>query len=265
MYKVLFFMLACFSVHAQENDLYVVYNQIFDYSKPVERTAYLYADDNGSLYEDDMLTQYRQSVIENEKRQKEQEKINEGSNSKSFRYIGEVKNNTFYKFKRDGNKVQFIQPVVKDRYAIITDNVQQNWKLSQEKKIISGVECFKATTRFRGVDWEAWYAPSVPYPYGPWKLHGLPGLIIEAHDVNKRNNYTAVKIEFQKSDKLNKDLSSLVTSTITDKVTMQQFVAMRDEIVDQPLFTDRETTVRREVKKRHGSELVYEWEQEKDK
>src|SRR5690606_23706546 len=147
MHRVIFFMLVCFNIQAQEKDLYVVYNQIFDYSKPIERAAFLYADDNGSLYEDDMLTQYRQSVIENEKWQKEQEKINEGSNSKSFRYIGEVKNNTFYKFNRESNTVQFIQPVMKERYALITDNVQQNWKLSQEKKIISGVECFKATTR----------------------------------------------------------------------------------------------------------------------
>ncbi|MEG0850463.1 MAG: GLPGLI family protein [Flavobacterium sp.] len=263
MYKVLFFMLVCFNASAQKNDLYVVYNQIFDYSKPIERTAFLYADDSGSLYEDDMLTQHKQAVIDNEKWQKEQDKINADSNSKSFRFISEVKHNTFYKFNRDSNTVQFIQPVIKDRYALITDNVQQNWKLSQEKKVISGIECFKATTRFRGVDWEAWYAPSVPYPYGPWKLHGLPGLIIEAQDVNKRTNYTAVKIEFQKNDKLNKDLSSLVTVTIADKVTMQQFVAMRDEIVSQPLSTDRETTVKREVKKRFGAELIYEWEEEK--
>ncbi len=39
---------------------------------------------------------------------------------------------------------------------------------------------------------------------------------------------------------------------------------MRDEIVEQPVFTDRDTTVKREVKKRYSAELIYECEQEPD-
>jgi len=44
----------------------------------------------------------------------------------------------------------------------------------------------------------------------------------------------------------------------------KQCTNMRDEIVEQPVFTDRDTTVKREVKKRYSAELIYECEQEPD-
>jgi len=264
MFRILFLLLVSTSVQAQNTDLYVVYDQLFDNFKRVERKAFLYANEQTALYEDDLLTQYKQNIQENEKWQKEQDKKNQGSNTKSFRYIPEVKYNKFYKLNRTDNTINYVEPVVKDHYVYITDKVHQNWKLTNEKKIINDIECFKATTRFRGTDWEVWYAPSIPYPYGPWKLHGLPGLIVQANDFNKRTNYSASKIEFKQNDKLNKELAELVTDPISEKVTLQKFVEMRDEILDRPLQTNRDTngTYKREVNKRPGVEKIYEWEED---
>jgi GLPGLI family protein len=61
-----------------------------------------------------------------------------------------------------------------------------NWKLSNDTANFSGLNCLRATASFEGKDWEVWYAPSVPFPSGPWKLSGLPGLIVEAYDTNKQ-------------------------------------------------------------------------------
>ena len=38
-----------------------------------------------------------------------------------------------------------------------------------------------ATTHFRGRDWKVWFSEEIPLPLGPWKLGGLPGLILAAH------------------------------------------------------------------------------------
>lgn len=60
-----------------------------------------------------------------------------------------------------------------------------NWNLNAEVKVFGAINCQKATTNFRGRDWVAWFATELPLETGPWKLHGLPGLIIEAYDSKK--------------------------------------------------------------------------------
>ena len=54
------------------------------------------------------------------------------------------------------------------------------WKISKESQKILGYTTYKATTKFRGRNYTAWFAPDIPYNYGPWKLSGLPGLILKA-------------------------------------------------------------------------------------
>lgn len=65
------------------------------------------------------------------------------------------------------------------------------WEISDETKDILGYQCFKATTDFRGRKWTAWFTPEIPIQDGPWKLCGLPGLILEAHDANRDYSFTA--------------------------------------------------------------------------
>lgn len=57
-----------------------------------------------------------------------------------------------------------------------------DWSISDESKEILGYQCFKATADYRGRRWTAWFAPEIPIQDGPWKLCGLPGLILEAGD-----------------------------------------------------------------------------------
>lgn len=59
----------------------------------------------------------------------------------------------------------------------------QDWNIDYDDTLeICGYICRKATCTFRGRDWTAWYAPEMPFQSGPWKLHGLPGLILKATD-----------------------------------------------------------------------------------
>ncbi len=59
------------------------------------------------------------------------------------------------------------------------------WETTDESKEILGYQCFKATTDYRGRRWTAWFAPEIPIQEGPWKLCGLPGLILEAYDADR--------------------------------------------------------------------------------
>lgn len=57
-----------------------------------------------------------------------------------------------------------------------------NWTFPDSTKKVGNYMVQKATTHFRGHDYTAWFAPEIPVPYGPWKLHGLPGLILQAYN-----------------------------------------------------------------------------------
>lgn len=65
------------------------------------------------------------------------------------------------------------------------------WEISDETKEILGYQCFKATADYRGRRWTAWFAPEIPVQDGPWKLCGLPGLILEAVDNHREFHFIA--------------------------------------------------------------------------
>lgn len=65
------------------------------------------------------------------------------------------------------------------------------WEISDDTKEIMGYQCFKATADYRGRRWTAWFAPEIPVQDGPWKLCGLPGLILEAGDSHNEYHFVA--------------------------------------------------------------------------
>lgn len=60
----------------------------------------------------------------------------------------------------------------------------KNWKLINQSTTINTFNCKKAEINFKGRNWVAWYSEEIPFPYGPYKFSGLPGLIIRIFDDN---------------------------------------------------------------------------------
>lgn len=71
---------------------------------------------------------------------------------------------------------------------------QITWKLSEEEQTVCGYTCRRADARFGGRNWTVWYAPEIPLATGPWKLNGLPGLILRATD-NRDFTFDCVGID----------------------------------------------------------------------
>ena len=120
------------------------------------------------------------------------------------------------KSSKDGDQV-FFSAVDKNMYSTFYyDNVDYikdgeiifAWTITNETKKIGKFNCSKATTSFRGRDYTAWFTNEIAVPFGPWKLNGLPGLIVEAYDKGKfvywsLKNFeyptTKAEVKFEKS------------------------------------------------------------------
>jgi GLPGLI family protein len=70
------------------------------------------------------------------------------------------------------------------------------WKITKQKKKIGTFNCVLGTTTFRGRNYYAWYAPEIAVYSGPWKLNGLPGMILEAYDEGKNVNWNFKSYKF---------------------------------------------------------------------
>ncbi|HLX91975.1 MAG TPA: GLPGLI family protein, partial [Puia sp.] len=70
-----------------------------------------------------------------------------------------------------------------------------NWQISGDTASFGGLLCQKATSHFMGRDYIAWFCPDLPQHVGPWKLNGLPGVILDVHDVSGDVRFTFDGIE----------------------------------------------------------------------
>ena len=82
-----------------------------------------------------------------------------------------------------------------EAYVYPETDLAQPWEISDSTKTIIGYECVKAECDWRGRRWTAWFAPEIPVQDGPWKLCGLPGLILEAYADGTPFKFSATGIQ----------------------------------------------------------------------
>lgn len=88
------------------------------------------------------------------------------------------------------------------------------WHISaKDTMTVCGYVCKKATVLFAGRTWIAWFTEDLPVSCGPWKLSGLPGLILSAHDSDNYFNFSCVGIEQTMSLSWNLNSRNHITCT----------------------------------------------------
>lgn len=83
----------------------------------------------------------------------------------------------------------YTEPSSEMQWTLVPDTIYE----------IQGFECLLAESDYHGRHWKAWFTTDIPLGYGPWKLHGLPGLILKA-DANGGFSFTATGLN--KSDRV---------------------------------------------------------------
>lgn len=78
----------------------------------------------------------------------------------------------------------YTEPADEMQWTIMADSVAT----------VMGYECIMAQADYHGRRWTAWFAPDIPLGSGPWKLRGLPGLILKA-EANGGFSFTATGLQ----------------------------------------------------------------------
>lgn len=198
MKKVIFLFLALLLTQlsiGQENyvgitvDYYYHFYQI-NSSVPYPRNCRLTINENASLYE----------IYDLEASSKERERYNSGEGTAVV--VLKPKKNRFYYKDLKNKTITNRERIFIEKFYVVDslDNLFE-WKLTQNKKNILGYECQEAIAEFRGRKYTAYFTPEIPVQNGPWKFHGLPGLILEVSmDKNMLVEFsiTAENVEFSK-------------------------------------------------------------------
>lgn len=79
-----------------------------------------------------------------------------------------------------------------DRFVCTEDYAAPAWTpVADSSAVIFGYPCRMAVAAYKGRTWYAWYAEDIPLGVGPWKLGGLPGLILQAYDSRRHYVFRA--------------------------------------------------------------------------
>ncbi|MFC3812814.1 GLPGLI family protein [Lacihabitans lacunae] len=90
--------------------------------------------------------------------------------------------------------------IADNNYYNYKQDINLNWTPSEGLDSLLGYACQKATVSYMGRDYVAWYAPELPISDGPWKFHGLPGLILRVYDTQNIFDFKVFSIKEVNSD-----------------------------------------------------------------
>lgn len=135
-------------------------------------------------------------------------------------------------------KIDYMSSAVQDCY-IVRDTIPKiKWTIHKETRKIENFNCFRARGDFGGRTYNVWFTPDIPSSFGPYKLGGLPGLIVEAYAEDGMVKYT-----FQGFEQLTKDNIKLEKPTKGKEVSFFELkeIAIKNLLFVESLSTDEGT------------------------
>ena len=108
-----------------------------------------------------------------------------------YKPLGGMEREYLFRNINDGETMIY-RVIAGEHYSYTESTEMPVWQIQSETKEVLGYSCQLASCDFRGRRWYAWFSTDIPINEGPWKLFGLPGLVLEAWDSKKHYAYKAV-------------------------------------------------------------------------
>ena len=104
-----------------------------------------------------------------------------------------------YKHLPAMNELTYTDEIFRYLYYYEQELPAIDWQMQNADSVVCGYSCSKAVGKWRDRRWTVWYSMDIPIDDGPWKLQGLPGLILHAEDAQGDFFFTCVGIEEKRS------------------------------------------------------------------
>ncbi|WP_277064643.1 GLPGLI family protein [Prevotella aurantiaca] len=132
-------------------------------------------------------------------------------------------------------KSTYLDKVIREKFRIIEPLEQPQWDIiADSTKQILDYHCQMARCSFKGRTWTAWFTTDIPLDNGPWKLCGLPGLILRAYDSKQQYIFDCVGM------KQAKEGENITYDSKFDKyvsATMKEFVDYQAKAVPEDMLS----------------------------
>jgi len=215
--RTIFLFFLANSAFAQNKSLGLVeYNMVLSFKDKVNQSTLL-INKNDSYFLWNSKSNDSLKIKEKE--------TNEGNLNISFKKEDYTDNIGFFNYKSNKRNHIITRTFLgKKEYFVTEIKPQIKWNVFEEYKKIGNFDCQKAKAKFRGRNYTVWFTYDIPISDGPWKLHGLPGLILEAYDDKKEVSF------FFKSAKFpdNTQKSRLKISE-NKKISLKEFVLLKEK------------------------------------
>lgn len=110
------------------------------------------------------------------------------------------------------------------------DIPQIDWEISDSTKNVLGYDCNLATGELYGRKWNAWFTSEIPVANGPWKLSGLPGLILEAETADGLYYFIATGLQ-----QTTQPIGPVYLADKYEKVSRKELLKSKRRFIDNPL------------------------------
>jgi GLPGLI family protein len=121
----------------------------------------------------------------------------------------------------------------KQQTYIVQEKINNiKWTILSEFSTINDFKTQKAIGEFRGRKFNVWFTNQIPVKYGPWKLNGLPGLILEVSDERNEVMFYAksIKIPFNINSKSKSDFEF---NSDFEKISLTNYLNLKQEQVNE--------------------------------
>ncbi len=107
----------------------------------------------------------------------------------------------FYKNYPEVGRTLLLDKVGADDYQCEEKTETPDWQMVPDStREVLGYQCQLATAHFKGRQWSVWYTEDIPLDEGPWKLRGLPGLVLSAYDAQRQYIFEGAGLEQVSTD-----------------------------------------------------------------